>query len=273
MSMSCPKLVVEIANNHKDIIASKKLRYKVFVEEMGVDINGLTDMLEEDYYDDRCYHLLVKDTKTGEVVASTRILSDTQASQAGSYYSENEFDLTGLLPLPGKVLEIGRTCVHAGYRKGSAISILWSGLSRFMIIHKIDYLIGCASIPMLDGGINANTIIQKLRMSYFTNPDRRVIPRTPLPANMEYGERIVLPPLLKAYLRLGAKVCGELSVDPDFNVADLFILLDMDDLHPRYQSHFLERIESRRTDSELYPLASTSQNSIETAYEGERVGI
>ena len=273
MKLNRPKLVVEIANNHKDVVASQKLRYKVFIEEMGDKIDGLENSIEEDYYDSRCYHLIVKNTQTGEVVASTRILSDTQASHAGSYYSENEFDLTGLLPLSGKVLEIGRTCVHSDYRKGSAISILWSGLSRFMIIHKFDYLIGCASISMLDGGINANSIIKILRKSHFSQPDRRVTPRTPLPADLEYREQAILPPLLKAYLRLGAKVCGELCVDTEFNVADIFILLDMDDLHPRYQSHFLDRIEPVRSNSELYTLQGNSRKKLESVSEGERVSI
>lgn len=234
-------LVVELAPDHGAVLASQRLRYRVFAEEMGAKLESGSEELDRDFYDPYCQHLLVRDGNNGEVIASTRILTDDQARQIGSFYSESEFDLSGLMPLPGRVMEIGRTCVDARYRNGGAISVLWSGLAQFMSIHRFDYLMGCASVGLGDGGAQINAIMRSIRADYMSQESRRVRPRLELPASPVTAAQPCLPPLLKAYLRLGARVCGEPCWDPDFNVADVFVLLDLDDLSPRYQRHFLQR--------------------------------
>ncbi|MGF1546138.1 MAG: GNAT family N-acetyltransferase [Thiotrichales bacterium] len=239
---SARNLVVELAADAQAVLESQRLRYQIFAEEGGAHLRTDDAGVDRDYYDTFCQHLLVRDAETGAVVASTRILTDVHARQTGGFYSADEFDLSALLPLPGRAMEIGRTCVHCAYRSGGAISVLWSGLARFMTIHRFDYLIGCASVSLRDGGAQIDAIMRRLRAESMTHASRRVTPRLPVPqAPASTALKAQLPPLLKAYLRLGAKVGGEPCWDRDFNVADVFILLDLDDLNPRYQRHFLQR--------------------------------
>jgi putative hemolysin len=242
--MSECELQVRLATSERDILACQRLRYEIFAQEMGASLPTAHLGLDKDGFDDVCDHLLVEDVITGEVIACTRILSDVVANEVGGYYySDHEFDLSQIRRLQGRVMEIGRTCVHADHRNGATISVLWSGLAEYMLTHGFDFLMGCASVSMNDNGAQVNAIRQHLRdKSLLTTDSRRVSPRVPLHiANNINAVDIAWPPLLKAYLRLGAKVCGEPCLDADFGVADFFILLDVKDLSPRYVRHFLQR--------------------------------
>jgi putative hemolysin len=235
-----PRLKVEPATSPEEIRASQRLRYQIFAEEMGAQLASADEGLDRDRYDDFCQHLLIKDTLTGQVVGSTRILPGKLAEKAGGFYSEGEFDLSGLLPLPGRVIEVGRTCIHPDYRKGRALTLLWASMARYMDIHQVDYMFGCASIPMNDGGYQAHSIMEALRSEHLSDEALRVTPQLSLPDINELPSSIInIPPLLKAYLRLGLKVCGEACWDPDFNVADVFVLLDRDNIGQRYTRQYL----------------------------------
>jgi len=246
------RLKVQLATHADDIQRSQRLRHQVFVREMGAQAQVDAQGLEFDHYDPFCHHLLVIDQETDEVVASTRILTDTQAQLAGGFYSANEFDMDMIGRLPGRVMEIGRTCVHPEHRNGATIGMLWQGLARFMDIHRIGHLFGCASIPMQDGGIGARKIMEELRGKFMAPDDQRVAPRTPLPhvdGRAMSESTVRMPPLLKAYMRLGAQVCGEPCWDPDFDCADIFILLDVERLQARYHRHFVQRLAPIQNDS------------------------
>ncbi|MDD3518100.1 MAG: GNAT family N-acetyltransferase [Chromatiales bacterium] len=236
-------LSTELATTEQDILASKRLRYDIFASEMGARLKSAQAGIDEDEYDRWCHHLLVRETDTGEIVGSTRILTDAQARLAGGFYSESEFDLGAIRRLPGRVMEVGRTCIRPDYRSGAAIGVLWSGLARFMATHRMDYMMGCASIGMQDGGHQAHAIMGRLREKHLSPEHQRVAPRLALPnLGPVQPSPATMPPLLKAYLRLGARICGEACWDPDFNVADVFILLDMRQLPMRYQRHFLRSV-------------------------------
>lgn len=236
------RLTVELAISDDDIRQSLRLRHQVFVEEMGaIPHPDAEHGLESDPYDPYCHHMLVRDQNSGRVVASTRILTDTQARLAGGFYSENEFEMDTILALSGRVMEIGRTCVHPDYRNGATIAMLWSGLAQFMDVNRFSYLIGCASISLSDHGVTAGALMRQLH-KHLAGDAHRVVPRLPLPTDMPArSQELRLPPLLKAYMRLGANICGEPCWDPAFNTADLFVLLDVDNLQRRYQRHFIHR--------------------------------
>ena len=237
-----PRLKVELASTQEEVIASQRLRYQIFAEEMGAQLPTANEGLDRDHYDEYCQHLLIKDTMTGQLAGSTRILPDHLADRAGGFYSEGEFDLSRLLPLPGRVIEVGRTCIHPDYRKGRALTLLWTSMAQYMDIHQIDYMFGCASIPMNDGGYQAHSIMEVMRNQHLSNEAFRVTPQLALPDINELPSSFVnMPPLLKAYLRLGLKVCGEACWDPDFNVADVFVLLDRDNIGQRYTRHYLSK--------------------------------
>jgi putative hemolysin len=238
------RLFVELASNRAEVREAQALRYRVFGEELGAKLQAGTNGLDADEFDAHCEHLLVRESRTGRVVGCTRLLTDRQARRIGGFYSEGEFDLGGIPALPGRLLEVGRTCIAPQYRQGSAIAVLWSGLAGFIQLHRIDYLFGCASIPLGDGDLQAAAIMNRIRRQAMVGRQLRVGPRTPL-LTTQVPDGVLdapLPALVKAYFRLGAKACGEPCRDPDFGVADVLMLLDVDDLNPTYSRHFLDRL-------------------------------
>ncbi len=233
---------VSMARHQDEVREAQRLRWKVFADEMGARLSGPEAGVDSDFYDAHCEHLLVRDPDSGEVVGTYRILSPDAAKLVGSYYSENEFDLTRLQHLRPRMVELGRSCVHADYRSGGVITLLWAGLAGYMLKSGHEYLIGCASIGMADGGHNAAGIWHATKERHLGPIEWRVFPRCPLPLDaLKSAAAPVLPPLVKGYLRLGAQVCGEPAWDPDFNSADLPILLSMKNLNPAYARHFMKQ--------------------------------
>ncbi len=236
------RFVLGMATSSGDVREAQKLRWQVFAEEMGAHLASPEPGVDIDLYDDFCEHLLVRDEATGQVVGTYRILTPEAANDVGSYYSDQEFDLVRLQHLRPRMVELGRSCVHAECRSGGVITLLWMGLAEFMQKRGYDTLIGCASIGMQDGGHNAAAIWRAIEAKHLAPPEWRVFPRCPLPlAELDAAPVAVIPPLIKGYLRAGAMVCGEPAWDPDFNTADLPILLPMKNLSPVYARHFLTR--------------------------------
>ncbi len=247
--VAAPRFVASFAGDAAEVLESQRLRYRIFAQELGAQIEGNGEGVDCDQYDPYCKHLLVRDVATQRIVACTRILTDDQAPNAGGFYSASEFDLQMLEALPGRLMEIGRTCVDAKYRNGAVIATLWQGIASFVTANKIDYLFGCASIGLDDGGASAHAILKMIDARYTAPDSHRVRPYFPLPAadSRILEEKPKMPPLLKAYLSLGAKACGDAYWDRDFNCADVFMLLNIGDLHPRYARHFLERTRCERS--------------------------
>ncbi len=233
------RLAIQLANSEEDIRKSLRLRYDTFSRETGSQFRNSPHGLDQDHYDDSCHHLQVLDRATGRVVGTTRLLTEQNAVKCGGFYSEHEFDLSKLFPLPGRVLEIGRTCIHPDFRRGSTISLLWAGLAQFITIHQIDYLIGCASIPLDNGYYQVYATLNYLHQHYPAPSHLTIKPALPLPPDKEVpADRESLPPLIKAYLRLGASIYNEPCLDLEFNTADLFIFLDIKNLNSRYQHYY-----------------------------------
>ncbi len=238
--IAAPRFTLGFAETAEAIRETQALRYQIFADELGAQIDG--DGIDVDHYDAYCKHLTVRDNSTGQLIACTRLLTDQQAQAAGGFYSAGEFDLAMIDSLPGRVMEIGRTCVHADHRNGAAIATLWQGIAGYVIENGYDYLFGCASIGLEDGGSSAHAILEQIRSKYMAPERQRVRPFVALPvADARPSDKPRLPPLLKAYVSLGAKACGEPYWDQDFNCADVFMLLDVSELNPRYARHFLGR--------------------------------
>jgi len=235
-----PALVVMLASSEEEIVECQKLRYRIFAGEMGATIATENPGVDEDAFDSLSKHLLVRDTRSGKIVGTTRLLVDMKQDDGTGFYSQTEFDMKNVLELPGRIMEIGRTCIDPDYRNGSTIAVLWQGLARMMVQLDVDYLIGCASIPMDDGGANAAAVLERLREKCFSAPHLRVYPQKKVPEPMTAAVGpLRIPSLLKAYMRLGAVICGEPCWDPQFNVADVFVLMDRDQIDQRYARHFV----------------------------------
>jgi putative hemolysin len=235
------RLTAQLARNVHEVREAQRLRYQVFAREMGARVPGREQGIDCDIYDAYCDHLLVRDVETGEVVGTYRILSGAKARRIGGYYSEGEFDLARLNHLRNVTVEVGRSCVHPAYRNGATIALLWSRLGAYMLQHDYRFLIGCASIGIADGGRSALGVYRQLRETSFSPIEYRVFPRRELPLHGFDGDmNAPLPALIKGYVRLGSYVCGAPAWDPDFNTADLLMLLPLARVNPRYARHFLK---------------------------------
>lgn len=231
------------ARHQDEVRAAQRLRYEVFAGEMGARLATPVAGHDIDLFDDFCEHLLVRERASGQVIGTYRVLTPAQARRVGSTYSDIEFDLTRLRDLRERMVELGRSCVHAEHRQGGVILALWGALAGFMGRNKLDTMIGCASIPMwhrgATGGDAAASIWRQLSASHMAPIQYQVQPRLPLPVHQLDGALEVEPPaLIKGYLRLGAKVLGPPAWDPDFNTADLSMLMRIDELPARYRRHF-----------------------------------
>ena len=237
---SRPHFHVSLATSEAEVREAQRLRYKVFVEEFGARIQTRLPGHDIDFYDAYCEHLIVREQASGRVIGTYRILSPEAARRVGGYYSENEFSLTRLQHLRAGVVEIGRSCVHRDYRSGGVIAMLWAGLADYMLASGHGYLIGCASIGMADGGHNAANVYRELAERHMAPIEYRSFPLHALPVERLANEqKAFVPPLLKGYLRAGSWICSEPAWDPDFNTADLLVMLPMSRLKQRYARHFL----------------------------------
>ncbi len=233
-------LKVSFARSALEVMEAQRLRYRVFAEELGARVPGAAFGIDCDLYDAYCEHLLVRDTSSGEVVGTYRLLPGLRARELGSFYADAEFDLTRIRHLRDDTLEIGRSCVHPDYRSGATIALLWSGLAAFAAHHDYRYLIGCASLSMADGGCAAASIYRRIARSHLSPVEYRTFPRCELPlAALDRDVDAAPPALVKGYLRVGAWICGAPAWDPDFNTADMLMLLPLDRMNSRYVRHFL----------------------------------
>ncbi|MEU5850851.1 GNAT family N-acetyltransferase [Saccharopolyspora shandongensis] len=227
-----------VARDSDEVHAAQRLRYQVFAEEMGATVTGREFGVDRDSFDEHCDHLIVRDDRSGAVVGTYRMLPPGRAKAAGMLYSETEFDLSALDELRPSLVETGRSCVHPDHRNGAVVSLVWTGIARYMLLHGHTMLAGCASVALDDGGVQASHVWNVVSAKHYAPEAQRVHPYRPWEP-FEVAGRAPLPPLLKGYLRLGAQVCGRPAHDPDFGVADYFVLLDLKRADQRYMRFFL----------------------------------
>ena len=251
MSPSEPRFEVRVAESAADLRAAQRLRYDVFVTELGGD-GPLVDhaqRLERDRFDPYCEHLLLIDTARnadpdGQVVGVYRVMTEDGAARAGQFYCADEYALATLLSSGRKVLELGRSCLHRDYRGGAAIYHLWNGLARVTLERRIEVLFGVASFHGTDVRALAAPLANLLHR-YLAPPDLRVRTRTAhyqsldlMPAEEIDRARAMreTPALIKGYLRLGGFVGDGAFVDHAFNTVDICLVLDTARMNPRQRA-------------------------------------
>ncbi|WP_030194410.1 GNAT family N-acetyltransferase [Streptomyces sp. NRRL S-87] len=239
------RYTVRLARDEAEVRAAQRLRHQVFAGEMGARLDGPEPGLDSDAFDAYCDHLLVLDETTGDVVGTYRLLPPERAAVAGRLYSEGEFDLGRLAPIRPELVEVGRSCVHPAHRNGAVIALIWAGLARYMERSGHNWLAGCCSVPLADGGALAAATRETVLARNLAPEEYRVTPHRPWnAAGVPVAGRVELPPLLRGYIRLGAWVCGEPAHDAEFGVADLYVLLSLRRTNPRYLKHFLSLVPS-----------------------------
>jgi len=235
-----PRYSLLVARDSEEVVAAQRLRHEVFAGEMGATLHTSVPGHDVDEFDEHCDHLVVRDDRTGQIVGGYRMLPPERAKEAGRLYSDGEFDLSNLDAIRSSTVETGRSCVHPDHRNGAVVSLVWAGIARYMLLSGHRWLVGCASIPLQDGGSLAAGVWDTVHAKHFAPERYRVTPHNPWDVDsVARPAKTVVPPLLKGYLRLGAKICGRPALDADFGVADLFILLGMDHVDQRYLKFFL----------------------------------
>ncbi len=232
------RLVIDITQDPVLIDQAFSLRYQVFNLELG---EGLTSshatQRDTDQYDPFCDHLVVIDEKRNLVVGTYRILRYENAVNNIGFYSETEFDLSNIYQHAKASAEMGRCCIHAEYRSGLVMNLLWYGLANYMEAHKVNYLFGCTSLNKGDAHEQASLIYRVCKeVNAITPPVFSVKPQPgfevanfnrhiTLPILTGNPKRL-LPSLLRGYLSVGVKICGEPAFDPEFGVIDFFTIFD-----------------------------------------------
>ncbi len=253
-SLTLGSLETRLARDSNDIKAAQRLRYEVFFEELGAQIESTSPAgIDQDAFDDYCDHLLVIDTalpKENSVVGTYRLLRRQSAEKIGRFYSADEFDISSLLTYPGEILELGRSCVKKNYRTRPTMQLLWQGIAAYSSLYGIDILFGCASFPGVD------LELLKKPLSYLFNHRLapldirpRALPDRWIDMNFEGEETLsltpqeglsLLPPLIKGYIRAGGFVGDGAVFDHAFNTTDISIVLRMTHVTHRYNKHFLQ---------------------------------
>jgi putative hemolysin len=246
-----PRYSLLLSTDPTLIEAAQRLRYEVFSSEPGFalsqgevprDSDGVS--LDVDRFDEHCDHLLVREDNSGELVGCYRMLSPTGAVASGGLYSATEFDVRALDPLRPSLVEMGRAVVHKDHRNGAVVLLMWAGILAYLDRYGYDYVTGCVSVPVAGDGLPPGTQIRGVRdfvlRRHAAAPRYRVHPHRPVIINgralddIAAPARPVIPPLMRGYLRLGARICGEPAYDPDFGVGDFPALLQKSQADTRY---------------------------------------
>ena len=224
-----PGYRVRLAQNSGDIRAAQELRFQVFNLELneGLDDSHQTG-LDADPFDAVCDHLLVEHVPTGQMVGTYRLQTGATAAQKLGYYCAQEFEFAVFEPYRREIIELGRACVHAQHRNLVVLGLLWKGIADYASQHGGRYLVGCSSLTSQDAAVGA-AAYAILGRQHLTNPALRTrpLPAFDCPLDHLSPEPVTIPKLLRAYLTVGARVCGPPALDRQFKTIDFLTLLDL----------------------------------------------
>lgn len=245
-------LGVRLATTSAEIDAVQALRYRIFYGEMGALPDPATQhaLRDHDAFDPVAHHLLVIDHAIGPgaegVVGTYRLIQQDAAAAVGRFYSADEYDIGPILNFPGRVLELGRSCVDATYRGRAAMQLMWRGIAAYVFQHQIDLMFGCASLP----GTDPDQLGNELSYLYHNHlappalrpralPSRYVDMRRVNPDALDTRRGLAqLPPLIKGYLRLGGFVGDGAVIDTQFNTTDVAVVVKTDLVTDKYYRHY-----------------------------------
>jgi putative hemolysin len=231
---------VRPAESPEERSAAFRLRFNVFNLELNEGLAASYETGEDqDEFDRVCDHLIVEDSRTGQVVGSYRLQSGFSAAKNIGYYSEREFDFAPYEPLRGSLLELGRACVDRDHRSFEVLTLLWRGIFQYAQARGLRYLIGCSSLTSQDCGFGS-AMYRKLT-KYLTTAALQTQPTPPYAFPLESAFRFDCrpPKLLRAYLSIGAEICGPPAIDREFKTIDFLTLLDLERLAPALRQRML----------------------------------
>jgi putative hemolysin len=231
---------VRMAVSESDRLSAFRLRFLVFNLE-------LNEGLEESYatghdmdeFDRICDHLIVEHVITGKIVGTYRLQTGATALANLGFYSEREFDFSPYKRLGNSVIELGRACVDRDHRSTDVLYLLWRGIAQYAVNRRGRYLIGCSSLTSQDA--SHGTAVYEAMRDHLVAPQLRTKPQPAfaMPLMSSKNENDKIPKLLRAYLAVGAKICGPPAIDRDFRTIDFLTVIDLETLHPRVYARFM----------------------------------
>lgn len=249
------QLEVRLARGSAEISAAQEVRFRVFYDELGASRHYVhhLEQRDADRFDTLCDHLLVIDTSVHgpinrQVVGTYRLMRQDQEAPSGRFYSDQEFALSDLARRrpARRFLELGRSCVLPEYRTKRVVELLWQGIWAYSLHHGVDVMTGCASFSGVVPAAHAEPLsflAQNCRASAEWD-----VPALPhryctmdlMPAEAVDGKRALaaMPPLLKGYLRLGARIGDGCVIDHDFGTTDVLVILPVEAISQRYINHY-----------------------------------
>src|SRR5213596_1153570 len=235
------KYAARLAQNADEVRRAQRLRFEVFNLELN---EGLVEShftgLDVDSFDKVCDHLIVEHVATNEVVGTYRLQTGVRAAANNGYYSEREFDFTPYESLRGEMIELGRACVHAEHRNFNLLHLLWRGIARYAFERNARFLVGCSSLTSQDP-MEGVAMYEQLRAKHLARPKWRTVPHPAFRVDVDLVSASCTPPpkLMRAYLSIGAKICGPPAMDREFGTIDFLTLLDLHALPMIVRAHFL----------------------------------
>ncbi len=230
-----------LARNAEEVRAAQALRFAVFNFELN---EGLEEShargFDADLFDEVCDHLVVKHLHTGEIVGTYRLQTGPTAAANRGYYSEQEFDFRPFEPIRAELIELGRACVHQQHRNLIVLGLLWKGIADYARERGGRYLCGCSSITSQDPPVGASAYADLYRKHLVPAQWRtRPLPAFDCPLSQLAEKTPRIPKLLRAYLSVGAKICGPPALDRNFKTIDFLTLLDLRSLSAQVRERFL----------------------------------
>ena len=234
---------VRLATTPGDIRAAQTLRFEVFNLELGEGLEAsFATGLDADPFDEICDHLLVSETKSGAVVGTYRLQTGTMAARGRGYYSAQEFDFSPYENIQSELVELGRACVHKSHRNLAVLGLLWKGIADYALAHGARYLCGCSSITSQDPTFGASAYADMCR-KHLVEPRFRTKPLPSFECQLSQlaDEGPPIPKLLRAYLSVGARICGPPALDREFKTIDFLTFIDLQTLPPAARARFMGR--------------------------------
>ena len=231
---------IRLTRDANEVRAAQALRYQVFNVELneGLEASRATG-LDEDPFDAVCDHLLVEHLPTQQIVGTYRLQTGENAAANRGYYCEQEFDFSIFEPSRGKIIEVGRACVHQHHRNLVVLGMLWKGIADYATARGGGFVLGCSSITSQDPSVGASAYADMCRkhlapMEWRTRP----LAAYDCPLTHLTSETVKIPKLLRAYLTLGAKICGPPALDREFKTIDFLTLVDLEKMPPLARQRF-----------------------------------
>ncbi len=230
-----------LAEHMDDIRAAQRLRFEVFNLELheGLESAFLTGH-DADEFDEVCDHLIVRERATQKVVGTYRMQTGASAAAHHGYYSEREFDFAPFESARAEILELGRACVAAEHRNQTVIGLLWRGIARYAQSRGARYLVGCSSLTSQDEAAGL-AVYRALAADHLADARWQTRPQiawrcSPL---SDPATTLPVPRLMRAYLALGAKICGDPAIDRQFSTIDFLTWLDLPSMPARVLNKFM----------------------------------